>query len=314
MKKILTLAMVLAIAFGAQAQIGSLVGGAVRKGIQKSVEKKAEQEMDKLLNNNQQQESSTPQQQTDSQSTQVESDEDHIPTPEEVMAMVPKIPTFQQLSEFLCEQSRENPRTLKLLANPTTTFLTQMAIASANGYVTMFAGNNTIYSMDEQLRKDLGITDEQYDAMSEEEQQALARKYAAELEERYARTVEVLANDEKYTKLMEQYTAIEDEIGKLHSDADEACAKIWKDKYAASGDICSYYRDAVPVYYKAVMQGLEIRKTRQLAVAKQIDTRVQTLAKQQPKNVFAGFYNQGGLCATAYVTDAALLTSVNDPR
>lgn len=270
--------------------------------------------MDKLLNNNQQQESSTPQQQTDSQSTQVESDEDHIPTPEEVMAMVPKIPTFQQLSEFLCEQSRENPRTLKLLANPTTTFLTQMAIASANGYVTMFAGNNTIYSMDEQLRKDLGITDEQYDAMSEEEQQTLARKYAAELEERYARTVEVLANDEKYTKLMEQYTAIEDEIGKLHSDADEACAKIWKDKYAASGDICSYYRDAVPVYYKAVMQGLEIRKTRQLAVAKQIDARVQTLAKQQPKNVYAGFYNQGGLCATAYVTDAALLTSVNDPR
>lgn len=320
MKRLIVIAMALAIAVGSQAQIGGLVGSAVRRGVQKSVEKKveqtAEQKADELLGVKKNKQSQTnPNDVAPQKEQSVEEEGDHIPTPEEVMDMVPKIPTFQQLSEYLCEQSRENPRTLKLLANPTTSFLTQMAIALANGYVTMVASNGSIYTMDEQLRKDLGITDEQYDAMSEEEQQALARKYAAELEQRYARTVEVLANDSKYTKLTDEYNAIEDEVGKIHTDAEEACAKIWKEKYAdKGGDLCGYYRDAVPVYYKAVMQGMEIRKSRQLAIAKQIDERVQTLAKQQPKDVFAGFYNQGGLCATSYVTDAALLTSIPDPR
>lgn len=311
MKKVLTLVMALAVAFGSQAQIGSLIGGAVKKGIQNSVEKKVDEALG--VKNNKQNDDAQPQQ-NDNKSNQVKEEEDHIPTPEEVMAMVPKIPTFQQLSEYLCEANSENPRTLKLLANPTTTFLTQMTVALASGYATTFASNGTIYTMDEQLRKDLGITEEQYDAMSEEEQQALARKYAAELEERYARTVETLAQDDKYIKLLDQYNELEDQISKLHNDADAECAKIWKEKYSDQNNICAYYRDAVPVYYKAVLQGMDIRKKQQLAVAKQIDERVQTLAKQQPKNVYAGFYNQGGVCAIAYVSDAALLTTISDPR
>lgn len=303
--------MALAIALGANAQIGSLVGSAVKKGIQKSVEKK----VDEALNvKNNDQKTATPKEQNSNPNEQVEESEDHIPTPEEVMAMVPKIPTFQQLSEYLCEQSRENPRTLKLLANPTTTFLTQMAVALANGYVTMVAGNGTIYTLDEQLRKELGITEEQYEAMSEEEQNALARKYAAELEERYLRTAEMLAKDDKYTKLVDEYNAIEDQVRKLQDDAEESCKKIWADKYSVTGDLCAYYRDAVPVYYKAVLQGMDIRKKQQLAVAKKIDERVETLAKMHPTEVFAGFYNQAGLCATTYVSDAALLTSISDPR
>ncbi len=305
--------MVLAIAFGAQAQIGGLVGGAVRKGIQKSVEKKVEQKMDEALGNNRQQ-NATPQQQQESTPVQVENDGDHIPTPEEVMDMVPKIPTFQQLADYLCEQSRDNPRMLKLMANPTTTFLTQMAIAAANGYVTMVASSGNIYTLDEQLRTELGITEEQYDAMSEDEQQALARRYAAELEQRYARTVEVLASDAQYTKLMDEYNEIDDQIRKLQDDAEAECRKVWNDKHAASGDLCDYYRDAVPIYYKAILEGMEIRKKQQLAVAKRIDERVQTLAKQRPHEVFAGFYNMGGLCATAYVGDAALITSIPDTR
>ena len=57
--------MAIAIAFGSQAQIGSLIGGAVRKGVQKSVEKKVEQAVeqktDELLgNNNRQQRTAAP--------------------------------------------------------------------------------------------------------------------------------------------------------------------------------------------------------------------------------------------------------------
>lgn len=311
MKKTLALIVALVVAFGAQAQIGSLVGSAVRKGIQKSVEKKVEQKMDEALGNNQQQ--GNPQQQ-ESSPAQVENDEDHIPTPEEVMAMVPKIPTYQQLSEYLCEQSRDNPRMLKLMANPTTTYLTQMAIAAANGYASTVASNGSIYTLDEQLRAELGITEEQYEAMSEEQQQALARQYAEELNKRYARTAEVLAEDKQFIALLDEYNAIEDEIGKLHSDAEEACRAAWTEKHSANGDLCAYYRDAVPVYHRAVLQGMDIRKQRQLAVAKRIDERVQTLAKQRPHDVFAGFYNMGGLCATAYVSDAAILTAIPDPR
>ena len=310
----MTLTIVLAMALGAQAQIGGLVGGAVRKGIQKSVEKKVEQKMDEALNNNNQQQTTTPKEPANTQSNQVEEEGDHIPTPEEVMAMVPKIPTFQQLSDYLCEQSSDNPRMLKLLANPTTSFLTQMAVAVASGYVTMVASGGTIYTLDEQMRAELGITEEQYDAMSEEEQQALARQYAEEINQRYARTVEVLANDKQYNSLLDEYNAIEDKIRGLQEEAADESRKAWTEKHSATGNLCAYYRDAVPIYHRAVLSGMEMRKKMQLSIAKKIDERVQTLAKQRPHEVFAGFYNMAGLCATAYVSDAAILTSIPDPR
>lgn len=310
MKKLLTIIVALAIAFGANAQIGSLVGNAVKKGIQKSVEKKVDEA---LGGKNKNQETATSSVQDESTAPTAESD-DHVPTPEEVMAMVPKIPTFQQLADYLCEQSSDNPRTLKLLANPTTSFLTQMTVALASGYVTMVAGNGHIYALDSQLRHELGITDEQYEAMSPDEQEALARQYAAELEERYMRTAEMLAADEKYTQLLDQYNAIEDQIRTIQNEAEAECRKTWTERHAANNNLCAYYRDAVPVYYKAVLQGMDIRKRQQLAVARLIDERVQTLAKAHPAEVFAGFYNQAGLCATAYVSDAALLTTISDPR
>lgn len=307
--------MAIAIAFGSQAQIGSLIGGAVRKGVQKSVEKKVEQAVeqktDELLGNNNRQQRTANNAESSVQSAE---EGDHIPTPEEVMAMVPKIPTFQNIADYMCEQSRDNPRTLKLLANPTTAFHSQMTIAAANGYVTMVASNGSIYTLDEQLRDEFGITDEQYAAMSDEEQQALAERYRAELEQRYARTVEILAADDEYNRLVDEYNAIDDQVRKLQSDAENECRKIWADKHAASGDLCAYYRDAVPVCYHAVMQGLDMRKNKQLAVAKRVDEHVQKLAQKRPHEVFAGFFNMAGLCATAYVTDAALVTSIPDPR
>ncbi len=318
MKKALVLIAVLGFAFATQAQIGNLIGSAVKKGIEKSVEKKVEQTVeqktDELLGKSDNTATNNQEQGSANEASASTSEKDGVPTPEEVMAMVPKMPTFQNIADYLCEQSRENPRTLKMLANPTTTFLAKMAVTLANGYVTMFAGENTIYALDAQLLDDLGITQEEYDAMTEEEQQALAQRYAAELEERYVRTTNALANDKRYTKMVEEYNTIEDQIRELQTKAEATCHQLWSDKHAASGNICDYYRDAVPECYKAVLQGLQMRKETQLDVAKRIDDYVAKLAKEKPHEVFTGFFNYAGLCATAYVTDAALVTSIPDPR
>ena len=308
MKKIIILMMALCLTVASQAQLGGLVRKAVKAGV--------EQKLGLNQQNQQQSLELTPKEQPTK-----DDDKDHIPTPEEVMSMVPQIPSAQQLAEYACEQHRANPRTLKMLTNPTTTFLTQMIAATASGYVVMMSGaqGGSVYSFDEQLLKEFGITQEKYDAMSEEEQRELATKYAAELQDRYLRTAERLASDEGYNSLMEQYTAIENEIQKTYDDADSLCRDMWQTKYGAKGnpteaDMCDYYKMAVPIQYKAVIDAMKTRKARQLAVAKKIDSYVQSLAKRFPSEVYAGFYNQGGICATSYVSDAARLTSLSDPR
>lgn len=311
MKKTIVLTLALVLSLGTQAQIGGLVRDAVKKGVDQKVEEKlnirqAIKKVDPLEKE---------------QVEQKSEEKGKIPTPEEVMAMVPQIPQPQQLADYACEQNRDNPRTLKMLANPTTVFMTQMVAAMASGYVVMMGGAQAgnIYNFDEHLLKELGITQEQYDAMSEEEQRELANKYAAELQDRYLRTAEFLANDKEYAKLMDRYNEIESEIQKKYDDADSLCRGIWQ-KISASkkspteDDMCAYFKGAVPMQYKVVLDAMKIRKDRQLVVAKQMDLYVQKLAASHPDEVYPGFYNQGGICATAYVGDAARLTTLSDPR
>ena len=308
MKKVVFLLVAFALTMGSQAQLGGLVRQAVKSGVEQKLGLKN-------LQNEQNQSQQVQEQKQQSK------DENHIPTPEEVISMVPQIPAPQQLAEYACEQNRANPRTLKMLTNPTTTFLTQMVVASASGYVVMMGGSKagTLYNFDEQLLKEFGISQEQYDAMSEEEQQELATKYAAELQDRYLRTAERLAADEGYNNLMEKYTAIEKEIQKKYDDTDSICREMWQMKFGAKenpseNDVCEYFRASVPLQYNATLEAMKTRKSRQLIVAKQIDEYVQKLAKVHPDEIFAGFYNQGGICATSYVSDAARLTSLSDPR
>ena len=248
-------------------------------------------------------------------------EEDRMPTPEEVMAMVPKIPQPQHLAEYACEQHRANPRTMKLLTNPTTAFLTQMVAATASGYVVMMGGSKagSVYDFDEQLLNEFGISQEKYEAMSEDEQRELAAKYASELQDRYLKTAEKLASDEIYNKLMDQYNSIEKEIQEGYDEADRQCNEMWQKNFGdkekpSEDDLCEYYKMAVPLQHKAVINAMKIRKSRQLSVAEQMDEYVQKLAKSHPSEIYAGFYNQGGLCATSYVTDAARLTALSDPR
>lgn len=247
-------------------------------------------------------------------------DNDEI-TPDQVIAMVPTMPNPQQMAEYLCESHRANPRTLKMVTNPTTIYLTQLAGAGMGGYATLASqgGYGRYFAFDEQLLKEFGITQEQYDAMSEEDQQALALKYAAEMEDRYYKTIERLAKDDGYQKLMDEYNALESKIEKIYSDADSVCQDRWQKKYGNDAEpneesMCGYFREMVPVYYQAVVQGMKTRKTEQMALAKRIDAYVQTLAVRYPNEVYAGLYSQQSVCAISYVTDAARVTSMSDPR
>ena len=306
MKKIVILMVAFTLSLGSQAQIGGLVRQAVKSGVEQKLGLK--QNQPKVREEVQLQKEGG-------------EEEDRIPSPEEVMAMVPQIPSSQHLAEYACEQNRTNPRTLKMLTNPTTTFLTQMVVATASGYVVMMGGSHagSVYNFDEQLLKEFGLSQEKYDAMSEDEQQELAAKYAAELQDRYLRTAEKLATDDGYNKLMDQYTVIENEIQRKYEEADSLCRVMWEKNYGkkekpTESDMCEYFNMAVPLQYKAVIDAMKTRKLRQLPIAKQMDEYVQRLAKMHPSEVYAGFYNQGGICATSYVSDAVRLTALSDPR
>lgn len=310
MKKIVILLAMLTVASFSQAQIGSVIG--------KKLKEKASQTLNNALGGNQNQ---TQSKSDETSTTPKTSDKDEEMTPQKVMEMVPTMPQPNQLAEYLCESHRANPRMLKMVANPTTTYLTQLAAAGVGSYATM-AGQNgygRYFAFDDQLLKEFGVTQEQYDAMSEEQQQELAMKYAAEMEDRYYKTVERLGKDEKYQKMIEQYNGIEDRITKIYNDADSVCRDAWQKKYGSKenpteDDMCSYYRQNIQTYYNAVLNGMRIRKTEQMALAKQIDTYVQSLAKIYPNEVYSGLYSQQSVCAMSYVADASRVTSMSDPR
>lgn len=301
--------MMVGVVLSSQAQIGNLVGRAIKKKVEQTVEKKMEDALG--LNN----ESVKP-----AQTPPSEEKERRMPTAEEVMGMVPQLPNEQQVAEYLCESNRAKPRTLKMLANPTTAFLTKMVAASASGYAVTMSGSKqgTVYNYDEQLLKEFGITQEQFDAMSEEEQKEMSVKFASELQDRYLRTAEYLSNDKTYRQLMDEYNAVEKRINTMYEEADLQCNTLWKNEFSDKDQhdenmLCSYFDQAVPVLYKAVIVAMQLRKEKQLPIAKKMDDYVQELARKNPEKVYAGFYNQGGLCATSYISDAARLTTITKP-
>lgn len=313
MKKITILLSFLTVVSFSQAQIGSVIG--------KKLKEKAEQTVNNALNKGQKQDQKDNNAKSESEQTSFNADEDDVITPEKIIAMVPTMPNPQQLSEYLCETHRANQRTLKILANPTTSYLTQLSVAGVSGYASIASSNGygQYYNFDEQLLKEFGITSEQYEAMSEEQQQELALKYASEMQDRYYKTIERLGQDDGYKKLIEQYNDLEDQITKMFNNADSTCNDYWQKKYGSKDnptedDMCAYYRQVVPDYFQRVVKAMNIRKTQQLAVAKKIDEYVKTLAKRYPNEVYAGLYSQSVICATSYVADAARITALSDPR
>ena len=303
------LLLALAIPQSAQSQIGGLVG--------KKLKEKAEQAIDKALNTDdskKKDQSMTTEKDSPSQNDQKSKEI----TADDVIASVPKMPTQQQVADYLCESNKANPRQLKLLANPTTAFLAKLTVSGIGGYASLSSGKG-YYDFNEQLLQDLGVSQEQFDAMTEEEQAELARKYAAELEQRYYKTMERLGKDDTYNKMLDKYNALEQKISRLFSDADSVCQAVMEktgiDGAGVSEEkMCNYYRSVVPDYYMTTIKALNIRKTEQLAVAKHIDEYVKTLADQYPKEIYSGLYSQAAICATSYVTDAARITTLPGPK
>ena len=290
-----------------QAQIGGAIG--------KKLKEKATQTLNDALGNKSQNQTK------EAESNSGKGDTEEELTPEKVMAMVPTMPTPQQLAEYLCESHRANPRTLKMLANPTTNYMAQLAVAGVSGYASMASQSayGGYVDFDEQLLKEFGITKEQYDAMSEDQQQELALKYAGEMQDRYYKTLERLGKDEEYNRLIEQYNNIEARIDKMYSDADSICNAMWQSKYGSKAnpsedDMCTYYQQATTSYCQTVVNVMRIRKSEQLVLAKQIDSYVQKLALRYPNEVYSGLYSQSSICAASYVADAARVTSLPDPR
>ena len=303
MKKIALFAIALLVALSSTAQIGSVLGKKLKEKAEQTISNAVGNKTDENKNKNE----------VESEKQAVADDEEL--TPEKVIAMVPTMPNPQQIAEYLCESHRANPRTLKMMTNPTTLYLTQLTAAGMGGYAAIASQYGRYYDFDDQLLKEFGVTREQYDAMSEQEQKDFALKYAAEMEDRYYKTIERLGSDEGYKKLMEKYNETEDQINKLYSDADSICRAIWSKKFdgkdnVSDDDRCGYFRQVMPDYYQTVVKAMRLRKTTQLSQAMQIDEYVQTLAKRDPNEVYAGLYSQSAICATAYVTDAARITTV----
>ena len=310
MKKIAIFAVALFIVVSSNAQIGGVLG--------KKLKEKAEQTISNAIGNKDKDKDQTKDNDTkstpynDSETEAAEVDE---LTPEKVISMVPAMPNPQQVAEYLCESHRANPRTLKMMTNPTTLYLTQLSAAGMGGYAAMASQYGRYYDFDDQLLDEFGISREQYDAMSEQEQKELAMKYAAEMEDRYYKTIERLGNDEGYNELIVKYNESEDLINRLYSEADSVCRALWNKKFdgkdnVSDDDRCGYFRQVVPDYYQTVVKAMRIRKTTQLLQAQQIDEYVKALSKRYPNEIYAGLYSQSAICATAYVTDAARITAV----
>ena len=139
------------------------------------------------------------------------------------------------------------------------------------------------------------------------------------MQDRYIHTTEWLANDKEYMELQNEYQTVEDKILTILNDAEAQASALWEKKYGKNtrpteNDMCSYFNEVIPIHYKAVNEARKLRRSQQLPIAKKIDKHVQEMAEKNPEEVYAGFFNQGGLCATAYVSDAARLTTFSDPR
>ncbi len=317
---IITFALLLFSSYTANAQIGNIVGKKIKEKAEKTIGKAVDKAIDNATDDILGKEDKTSKNQDDSKTETVSGSKDNDKiTPEKIMSNVPKMPTQQQVAEYLCESQRANPRTVKMLTNPTTAFLAKNTVVSLGGYSATLANGDTRYfELNEQILSEIGITQEQFDAMSEEEQQEISRKYADELEKRYYKTMERLGRDEEYNRLFEEYNKFEDEIVKIYNRSDSLCRDIWKTKFSnksnpSEEDVCAFYRAAMPIHYKAVLDAMELRKNKQLAVAIEIDNYVEQLAEKHPEEVYAGLYNQALLCASAYSSEAFRVTTLTLP-
>lgn len=253
--------------------------------------------------------------------------QDEMPTAEELMAQMPAMPNAQQIADYEMMVISGNANPFKLMLNPAAAFQTQlnMAIAGANG-VAFTSSSDRLSSWADNMQRDrlaeVGVTPEQLEQMSEEEQEAVYQRIRdntlrkmginASLEQLENMSEEemkaVLSNSninpsaaynslvknafnyetataKRYLALMEQYNSIDSIIYGMYNKTLEECENLWNSKYAAKGKagLSDYLKEAATRQIATVQQAQNLRKTQQLAIASQIETAYKALRAEQPQ-------------------------------
>lgn len=318
MKKIVIMIAVISLAFGANAQIGSLINAAANSA-KRSLEKRIDKEVDSLTNKAADGAKnailgklgiSKPAATSNNSSTT------KTMTPRDYMAQLPEFPTDAQIADYACLMSKDNPSTIKMMTNPVAVYLAKVAMMTtdAAGSVNTMTEERAAQleaNYRNQIEEFYGVSAEELEKMSDEELQALTYKkmYGEGKLESTAKKAEVI---DPVAPLLDKYTALTEQVEEIFAKADRACQDIWDTKYRKESQLCNYYKDAAKVYSEAVRQAMELRRTEQLKLAEQMDKEIADYVAKNPTSN-ADQVNYTHLTMIAYFSDANRVASIYQP-
>ncbi|MCQ2296566.1 MAG: hypothetical protein MJZ45_04120 [Bacteroidales bacterium] len=322
MKKIVLLLTVMSLTLGANAQLGNLINAAA-KSAKKSIEKRVDKEVDTLTNNavssvknaifgklgiSQPHTAATSSDGSASRSTAV--------TPKDYMSQLPNFPTDDQIADYACIMSKDNPSPLKMMTNPVAAYLAKVAMMTSNaaGSVNTMTEERAAQveaNYKKQIEDFYGVSAEELEKMSEEEIQELTYKkmYSEGTLEVTQKNAEMIA---PVQAMMDQYTAVSDKIDALFAKADEDCQGIWDSKYKTASQLCTYFKDAAAIYSNATRQAMELRRTEQMKMAEQMDKEIADYVVKNPTSN-ADQVSYTYLTMIAYLGDAARIATLYQP-
>ena len=281
-------------------------------------------------------------QNTSSQTTEAEQ------TPMGIMSAMPALPSQQDVVNYLGYQ--RNGQSFKLIASPITKFqaqVTSLTMQASALVANDVAKMETGYT--EAVLAKYGYTIESYEKLSEAEKEAFATRYANDMlrEAGVNYTVDQLENlsdaereevsqkvaasmmaksvstasatyntpaGRKYTDLLGQFNEVNSSIEKIFDDANAQCEQLWNTKFASKGEsgLPSYWAMAVSIQYNALQKAMDMRKSKQMPLAQQVDEAAKALDKEQGSNVSSQCY--AALCAAAYLADAYKIIGIYQPN
>ena len=271
MKKIiLSLLAVALFSTAANAQLGGLgnaAAAAAKRALEKKLDNAVEKAVDKAV------EKQVDEYVGDVDITSADSNAKLL-TPEQMMAKFPKLPTEQDLVNYAIEMQKDSPSALKLLTNGVSKFLTKVNIAmiDVSNNISQHSGTWAKEVNDEVLAQ-MGLTQAQWDKMSEAEQQKALDAYAEKHLNSLGLTSDDIAKMENMSE-EEQQAFVQKKIQeKIAKDGeDNAYSKMSKEYeqlakvYASSFDLIDMY-DALSnqidsIYNDARTKAEEIWKTK----------------------------------------------------
>lgn len=324
MKKVVLLLAVMSLTLGANAQLGGLLNAAA-KSAKKSIEKRMDKEVDTLTNQAAEGVKnaifsklgiSRPSTTTAATSADGTSARTAAVSPKDYMSQLPNFPTDDQIADYACIMSKDSPSALKMITNPVAAYLAKVAMMTSNAAGSVSTMTEERAAQVEENYKKLiedfyGVSAEELEKMSEEEIQALTYKkmYGEGTLEVTNKTAEMIA---PVQAMMDEYNAVSDKIDAIFAKADEECQVIWDSKYKTESQLCTYYKDAAPVYSEAVRQAMETRRTEQMKLAEKMDKEIADYVAKNPTSN-ADQVNYTYLTMIAYLSDAARISTIYQP-